>query len=130
MMKNTAVTSQKTSKEKIITLKSLPFLISPQKMKVVTQLVRYQNLEKLLKILPFLPHKGGRIILELLQKETQHWERKKLSPSDFYFQKIQTNQSKTYKKINFRAKGRADRVRRRSSWFEIQLSNQNSKTNM
>ena len=64
--------SKSSNSTSLITIKSSPLLISPQKMKVVAQLVRYQNLDHLLKFLPFLPHKGGRLILELLQKEIKY----------------------------------------------------------
>jgi len=91
-------------------------------MKVVVDSVRYQKLDYLLDTLPFLPSRGGGLVLELLQKEVKYWEKKGLSPSDFYVRKIQANQGRTYKKIMFRAKGRADRIRRRSSLVEIELS--------
>ena len=106
----------------LITIKSSPLLMSPQKMKVVVESIRYQKLDYLLDTLPFLPSKGGGLVLELLQKEVKYWEKKGLSPSDFYVRKIQTNQGRTYKKIMFRAKGRADRILRRTSLVEIELS--------
>ncbi|MCE8162732.1 MAG: 50S ribosomal protein L22 [Candidatus Moeniiplasma glomeromycotorum] len=108
-----------------ITLKSPPLLISPQKMRLVGKLIRHQNLDYLLATLPFLPFKGARLVLELFQKEVKYWEKKGLSPSDFYVHKTQINQGSTRKKIIFRAKGRADRIRRRSSLVEIYLSKKN-----
>jgi len=56
----------------LITIKSSPLLISPQKMKVVVESIRYQKLDYLLDTLPFLPSKGGGLVLELLQKEVKY----------------------------------------------------------
>ena len=76
-MKTTQIVPQKEEKKapdatSFITIKSSPLLISPQKMKVIAQSIRYQNLDYLLRFLPFLPSKGGHLILELLQKEVKH----------------------------------------------------------
>jgi large subunit ribosomal protein L22 len=113
---------KKSNLASLITIKSPPLSISPQKMKVVTELIRHRDLDYLLKFLSFLPSKGGKLILELFQKEIKYWEKKGLTPNDFYVQGIQTNQGRTLKRIIFRAKGRADRIRHRSSLVEIRLS--------
>ena len=56
----------------LVTIKSSPLLISPQKMKIVVESIRYQKLDYLLDTLPFLPSKGGSLVLELLQKEVKY----------------------------------------------------------
>lgn len=75
-MNTTQTASQKEQKTpdatSLITIKSTPLLISPQKMKVVIESIRYQKLDYLLNSLPFLPSKGGGLVLELLQKEVKY----------------------------------------------------------
>ena len=76
-MKSNQIVSQKEEQKisdntSLITIKSSPLLISPQKMKVIVESIRYQKLDYLLDTLPFLPSKGGSLVLELLQKEVKY----------------------------------------------------------
>lgn len=50
-----------------IIIKSSPLAISPQKMNLVAGLIRRKKLDYSLKILPFVPKKGGRILYKMLQ---------------------------------------------------------------
>jgi ribosomal protein L22 len=50
-----------------IVIKSAPIFISPQKMSMVAGIIRKKELNYSLKILEFLPKKGGRILHKLLR---------------------------------------------------------------
>ena len=105
-----------------IILKSAPLPISPQKMNLVAGLVRKKELDHSLKILTFCPKKGGRMLHKLLSGMTKNLIQKKQSTSDFYISKIEVNQGSIQKKILYRAKGRADRVRKRYSLVNLYLN--------
>jgi large subunit ribosomal protein L22 len=96
-----------------IIIKSSPLAISSQKMGLVAGLIRHKDLDYSLKILPFVPKKGGQIIHKLLQGAAKSLAKKEEKTNDFFLRKIEVNQARTLKKILYRAKGRADRIRKR-----------------
>ncbi|CAG8699397.1 11788_t:CDS:2, partial [Scutellospora calospora] len=60
-----------------VTIKSSPISISPQKMNVVAGIIRKKELDYSLKILEFLPTKGGRILHKLLAGAAKSLEKNK-----------------------------------------------------
>src|SRR5437868_7923379 len=105
-----------------VTIKSSPISISPQKMNVVAGIIRKKELDYSLKILEFLPTKGGRILHKLLAGAAKSLENSKEQTSNFYLNKIEVNQGKIQKRVIYRAKGRTNRIRKRYSLINLYLS--------
>lgn len=105
-----------------IIIKSSPISISPQKLNLVAGIIRKKDLDYSLKILEFLPKKGGRILHKLLAGAAKSLEKNKEQTSNFYLNKIEVNQGKTQKRVIYRAKGRTNRIRKRYSLINLCLS--------
>ncbi|CAI2173987.1 2654_t:CDS:2, partial [Funneliformis geosporum] len=105
-----------------IIIKSSSISISPQKMNLVAGIIRRKDLDYSLKTLEFLPKKGGRILHKLLQGAAKNLEKSQENLSNFYLSKIEVNQGKTQKRAIYRAKGRTNRIRKRSSLINLYLS--------
>lgn len=105
-----------------IIIKSSSISISPQKMNLVAGIIRRKDLDYSLKTLEFLPKKGGRILHKLLAGAAKSLEKSQENPSNFYLSKIEVNQGKTQKRAIYRAKGRTNRIRKRSSLINLYLS--------
>ncbi|CAG8570881.1 18772_t:CDS:2, partial [Racocetra persica] len=63
--------------------------ISPQKMNVVAGIIRKKKLDYSLKVLEFLPKKGGRILYKLLAGAAKSLEKSQEQPANFYLQKVE-----------------------------------------
>ena len=105
-----------------IIVRSSSVSISPQKMNLVAGVIRKKDLDYSLKILEFLPNKGGRILHKLLQGVAKSLEKKQENVNEFYLSKIEINQGRTQKRVIYRAKGRTNRIRKRSSLINLYLS--------
>src|SRR3954463_430034 len=103
-------------------IKTAPLAISPQKINLVAGAIRKKNLDYSLKILEFLPKKGGRILYKLLQGAAKNLEKSQENISNFYLSKIEVNQGKIQKRVIYRAKGRTNRIRKRYSLINLYLS--------
>jgi large subunit ribosomal protein L22 len=105
-----------------IIIKSSSIHISPQKMNLVAGIIRKKDLDYSLKTLEFLPKKGGRILHKLLKGAAKSLEKSQENLSNFYLSKVIVNQGKTQKRAIYRAKGRTNRIRKRSSLINLYLS--------
>src|SRR3954465_11271317 len=105
-----------------IIIKSSSISISPQKMNLVAGIIRKKDLDYSLKTLEFLPKKGGRILHKLLKGAAKSLEKNQENLSNFYLSKVIVNQGKTQKRAIYRAKGRTNRIRKRSSLINLYLS--------
>jgi len=105
-----------------IIIKTSQIPISPQKMNLVAGIIRKKNLDYSLKILEFLPKKGGRILYKLLQGAAKNLEKSQENLSNFYLSKIEVNQGRIQKRAIYRAKGRTNRIRKRYTLINLHLS--------
>jgi large subunit ribosomal protein L22 len=105
-----------------IVIKSSSISISPQKLNLVAGVIRKKDLDYSLKILEFLPNKGGRIFYKLLAGAGKSLEKNNEQINDFYLSKVEVNQGKTQKRVIYRAKGRTNRIKKRSSLINLHLS--------
>jgi len=103
-------------------IKSSPISISPQKLNLVAGIIRKKELDYSLKILEFLPAKGGRILYKLLNGAAKSLEKSKEQASNFYLSKVEINQGRIQKRVIYRAKGRTNRIRKRYSLINLCLS--------
>jgi len=105
-----------------IIIKSSQIPISPQKMNLAAGIIRKKELDYSLKILEFLPKKGGRILYKLLQGAAKNLEKSQENLSNFYLSKIEVNQGRIQKRAIYRAKGRTNRIRKRYTLINLHLS--------
>jgi large subunit ribosomal protein L22 len=105
-----------------IIIKTPTILISPQKMNLAAGLIRRKRLDLSIQILSFVSNKGSRIINKLLLGVKKSLENNKEQISDFYFSKIEVNGGRRLKKSIFRAKGRTDRIVRRTTSLKFVIS--------
>ena len=105
-----------------IIIKSSAIAISPQKMNMVAGIIRKKKLDYSLKILEFLPKKGGRILYKLLAGAAKGLEKNQEKPANFYLRKVEVNQGKIQKRVIYRAKGRTNRIKKRYSLINLHLS--------
>ncbi|CFW93104.1 50S ribosomal protein L22 [endosymbiont DhMRE of Dentiscutata heterogama] len=104
-----------------IIIKSSAIAISPQKMNEVAGIIRKKKLDYSLKVLEFLPKKGGQILYKLLAGAAKGLEKNQEQPANFYLQKVEVNQGKIQKRVIYRAKGRTNRIRKRYSLINLYL---------
>lgn len=101
--------------------KKLP--IAPSKINLIADLVRKKEIKQSLNILRFLPQKGSKILYKILQGMEKQIKNQKASNShpSIFIQQILIGPGPIQKKISFRAKGRSDLVRKRSSFLMMKL---------
>jgi large subunit ribosomal protein L22 len=94
--------------------------ISPQKGRLVADLIRGQQVEKALLILRFTPKKAARILTKTLRAaiasatDTQH-----VDPDALYVKRTYVDGATTLKRFTPRAHGRATPIRKRTSHFTV-----------
>jgi len=98
---------------------------SPRKMRLVADLIKGQKVESALNILTYTPQAAAEPLKKLLITAIASWEQKNedtnITESDLFVKNVIVDQSKTLKRIQPRAQGRAFRIRKRSSHVTIYL---------
>ena len=112
-----------------IIIKTSSISISPQKLNLVAGIIRKKDLDYSLKVLEFLPKKGGRILHKLLRGAAKNLEKSQENLSNFYLSRLEVNQGKIQKRAIYRAKGRTNRIRKRYSLINLHLSKKEVITN-
>jgi len=105
-----------------IIIKSSQISISTQKLNLVAGIIRKKELDYSLKLLEFLPKKGGRILHKILAGAAKSLEKSKEETTNYYLDKIEVNRGKIQKKVIYRAKGRTNRIKKRYSLVNLYLS--------
>jgi len=99
--------------------------ISPQKARLVADQLRGLEVEKALEILAFSPKKGARIIKKVLESAIANAEHNEGADIDeLKVSTIYVDQGPVYKRIQPRAKGRANRILKRTSHITVCVSDQ------
>ena len=97
--------------------------ISSRKVKIVADLIRGKNAEDALAIVKFTPKASSEIIEKLLKSAMANAENNHgMNVSKLYVAEIYANQGPTMKRILPRAKGSADRIRKRTSHIKVVLT--------
>ena len=98
---------------------------SPRKMRLVADMVRGKDVETALNILTYTPQAAATPLKKLLLTAIASWEQKSKDTentvSDLYIKNIMVDQSKTLKRIQPRAQGRAFRVRKRANHVSLYI---------
>ena len=99
--------------------------ISPQKARLIADLVRGKEVGPAINTLRFMPKKGARIIKKLLESAIANAsQNESIDVDTLYIKKITVDAGPTMKRIRPRAMGRASRILKRSSQINVVLAEQ------
>ena len=99
--------------------------ISPQKARLVADLVRGKDVGTAINTLRFMPKKAARIIQKLLESAVANASQNEAIDVDtLYVKTITVDGGSTLKRIRPRAMGRASRILKRSSHINVVLAEQ------
>ena len=99
--------------------------ISPQKARLVCDQVRGMPVERALEVLMFSPKKGARIVKKVLESAIANAEHNEGADIDeLRVSTVHVDQGPVYKRIRPRAKGRANRILKRTSHITVSVSDQ------
>jgi large subunit ribosomal protein L22 len=94
--------------------------ISPQKCRLVADVVRGKPVGKALAILRFMPKKGAEIVLKVLESAIANAEHNHGADIDeLTISRIEVDTAATLKRFHARAKGRGARIVKRNSHITI-----------
>lgn len=97
--------------------------ISAQKARLVADLIRGQRVEQALNILSFSTKKGAGMIKKVLESAIANAEHNEGADVDeLKVESIQVNEGPTMKRIMPRAKGRANRIMKRTSHITLTVA--------
>lgn len=96
------------------------FRISPQKTRLVADLIRGRKVEDAMNVLAFTPKKGARVLLKLLKSAVANAEVKNVEDTELLkVSGVWVSQGPALKRYMPRARGRADVIRRPTSHITI-----------
>lgn len=103
--------------------------LSPQKGRLVADMIRRQPVGEALQILRFTPKKGAGLIKKLLESAVANAENLEGADiDDLMVYSICVNAGPTQKRVSPRAKGRGNRIIKRTCHISIELSELNDTT--
>lgn len=97
--------------------------ISPRKARQVVDLIRGKSLGEALNILRFIPNAAATPVEKVVRSAAANAENNfDMNPEDLYVAKIYVDEGPTLKRIRPRARGMANRIRKRTSHITVVLS--------
>jgi len=101
--------------------------ISPQKARLVADQIRGMTVEGALEVLTFSEQKAGAIIKRLVDSAIANAEHNEGADIDeLRVSSVQVNEGPTMKRLQARAKGRANRILKRTSHITVTVSDSRS----
>ena len=98
--------------------------ISAQKVRLVADQVRGRHVDEALDVLEFSPKKASRLIKKLLDSAIANAENNEGADVDeLVISSVFVDEGRTMKRLRPRAKGRADRIFKRSCHITLMVSN-------
>lgn len=98
--------------------------MSPRKIKYVVDMIKSKNIEDAVDILSLTPKKAASIVKKAIQSAVANaTENHKMKEEDLFISKILVNEGPILKRIKPRARGRATRIRKRTSHLAVYVSN-------
>lgn len=95
---------------------------SPQKVRVIANLVKKLPLSEALLKLEFSPKKGAGLLFKTLKSaQSNAWHNHQLKKEDLQIKEIQVGPGPTLKRMKPRARGKGDVIRKRSSNIRVVL---------
>ena len=99
--------------------------ISPQKARLVADLVRGKDVESAINTLRFMPKKGARILRKVIESAVANASQNEAIDVDtLYIKQLFVDGGPMLKRIMPRAQGRANRILKRSSHITVVLDEQ------
>ncbi|MCC5812461.1 MAG: 50S ribosomal protein L22 [Ectothiorhodospiraceae bacterium] len=99
--------------------------VSPQKVRLVADQIRGKSVGSALQILEFSPKKGAGIMRKVLMSAIANAEHNEGSDIDeLKVARVFVDEGPTYKRIQPRAKGRANRILKRTSHITVAVAEQ------
>ncbi|TBV83235.1 MAG: 50S ribosomal protein L22 [Desulfobulbaceae bacterium] len=99
--------------------------ISPQKARLIADLIRGSKVETAINTLRFMPKKGARILRKIIESAVVNASQKKgTDVDDLYIKTIFIDGGPTLKRIRPMPMGRAGRILKRSSHITVVLDEQ------
>lgn len=97
--------------------------LSPQKMRLVADQIRGMSVDRAINLLAFSNKKGAVIVKKVLESAIANAENNDGADIDeLKISAIQVNQGPTMKRLRPRARGRADRIIKRTSHLTVTVS--------
>ena len=97
--------------------------ISPRRARQVVDLVRGKPVGEALNILRFMPNKAATPVYKVVESAAANAENNfDMNRDDLYIAKIYVDEGPTWKRIRPRARGMADRIRKRTSHITVVLA--------
>ncbi len=97
--------------------------ITPRKARRVVNLIRYKSAGDALLFLKFMPYRGAKVVEKLLKSAIANAEQKKaVNPEEMKIVKAFVDQGPVMKRVEPRAMGRANVIRKRTSHIKLVLS--------
>lgn len=99
--------------------------ISPQKGRLVADVIRGKSVDDALRTLTFMPKKGARIVKKVLESAIANAEHNHGADIDeLRVATIEVNQAPTLRRYRARAKGRGARIIKRNSHITIRVADE------
>ncbi len=96
---------------------------SPQKLRLVADLVREKNVEKADEILRFLDKKGAEIVLKCLNSAVANAESvDDVKPGDLRISSIMVDEAPMLKRVRFASRARVSTIHKRRSNLTVELT--------
>src|SRR5215212_1808844 len=94
--------------------------ISPNKVRLVMDVVRGKPVDRALAILRYMPHKAAREIARTIKSAAANAENNfEMTPDDLVVKTIFADVGPAFKRFMPRARGRADRIRKRTTHITV-----------
>lgn len=98
-------------------------------MRLITDLINGQNVNKALDILKYSPQEASRRLEKLLLSAIANWQAKnegvRIEESNLYVKKVNVDSGRTLKRLQTAPQGRAYRIRKRSNHVTLVLDSMN-----
>jgi len=99
--------------------------ISPQKCRLVADIIRFKSVDEALRTLTFSPKKSARIVKKILESAVANAEHNHGADIDeLKVSTIEVNEAPTFRRFRARAKGRGARIIKRNSHITIQVADE------
>ncbi len=99
--------------------------ISPQKMRLIADMIRGKSVDYALNTLAFMPKKGARVMKKILESAIANAEHNHGADIDeLKVAAVQVNEAPTLRRYRARAKGRGTRIIKRNSHITVEVADE------
>ncbi len=98
--------------------------MSPRKIRYVVDMIKSKPIEDAVDILSLTPREAAAVVKKAIQSAVANaTENHKMKEEDLFISRILVNEGPTLKRFRPRARGRATRIRKRTSHLSVYVSN-------